>query len=1185
MRTILRQLVAVLALAGIVTTMVPSTFAVSYTAQAAADKLAASGFIVDQSATPAAYRLADNLLRQEAVGVAAKIRGVLTVSIEDYQCTNHFSDVNASTGYIASLGKGWVCRSAELSANAGITNAANATFRPADNLTRYEALVFALRAADLLPSGSLTQAAIIQVGVDNGLITSSAGFNANAAATRGEYFQYVVRGLDAAESTELCEILGICPNPNPNPNPNPTPTGGAVSVSLNSGTPASTDIADAANANFTKFNISSGSSATSISTIYVTRTGLSTNTMVENIKILDENGVSVSSTGSLNANNKAQITFSPALVIPANTTKAFFIRAGITDGTGSGNTVALGIESAADIISTASITGSFPVRGNLMTTLNLTIGTLTLDEDGTVIDSQPNGGDKDVVINKFSLATGSVETVTVKQIAVERQGSASATDTVNIELFDVSTGTSVGTAATWDANGLATFNNLNIFLDKGQTKRFEIRVDIIGGSGLTVNGDLTDGSDVRVQAIGNTYGFYLTPTNSMTNGQGASNQTIQSGTLTITKSVSTPASGNISAGSDRHLATFDFQVLGEPMKITSVNIDSTLTTMVYSEITNVKLIDAATGALLAGPKDLVVTTEDATFTDVIILPVGTTKVKVTANIATSVSNGDIVQIDIDAASSGIVARGMQSNDSVTPSPTSAVSGNALTVQAATLTAVTNTSPAARSIVVGQQDHIFATATLSAANSGEDVLVSAMVLEDTVNESAGSDSGAQEIDNVEIWADLTAANSARGDVYETRVADAKQFTGTGDEDATLSFNLTPTITVPKNGAITIAVVADLSSGADVSDTHTISLDTDAGDVTASGRDTGTTVSVTPTGAGQAMTVATSGALTVSVDSSTPIAGLILDNVNEHSLTTFRLAADNTENLDVDILKITDTGTNGNDVVASFKFYSGATLLGTATPDGSGNAELFLTDGTLVIPANDYKLVTVKAVLRDIDGVGFVNGDTLIIGHAATATDFETTGLASGTAVDSPATAYTGNTMTAYEAYPVVAFAADAAIGTAVTLGSGQLIAKIGVTNPGNKDLTYQSGDTNIFSIQVQAVGDDTDTAAETVTIKDQDGTTLDADSTNFVSATGVVQVDFNMSSVGAAVGTTIPAGQTKYFYIYADTSDLEDNGNVIQVWLDDTDADNTFGIGGSGAFAHGSIINRGDLFGPVLSRSI
>lgn len=121
--------------------------------------------------------------------------------------------------------------------------------------------------------------------------------------------------------------------------------------------------------------------------------------------------------------------------------------------------------------------------------------------------------------------------------------------------------------------------------------------------------------------------------------------------------------------------------------------------------------------------------------------------------------------------------------------------------------------------------------------------------------------------------------------------------------------------------------------------------------------------------------------------------MLDNASEHRLAVFRLSAPNTEDLDVDSIKIaTADGTNGNDMVASYKFYNGATLLGTVTPDGDGNAELFLTDGALVIPANDYKLVTVKVILRDINGISFKNGD-ILLARIKSAGDIKTTGTTS------------------------------------------------------------------------------------------------------------------------------------------------------------------------------------------------
>src|SRR3989344_1691210 len=164
-------------------------------------------------------------------------------------------------------------------------------------------------------------------------------------------------------------------------------TSGVAAVALAADNPASGTVPDAANANFTKFTISSGATATSITSLYVTRYGLSINSDVENIKILDADMVALSSSGSLNTNNKAQITFSPALVIPANTVKSFYIRAGIVNNTSAGKSVALGIDSASDVIANVTVGGSFPVKGNLMTTVIFDIGLLPANEDETVTDS------------------------------------------------------------------------------------------------------------------------------------------------------------------------------------------------------------------------------------------------------------------------------------------------------------------------------------------------------------------------------------------------------------------------------------------------------------------------------------------------------------------------------------------------------------------------------------------------------------------------------------------------------------------------------------------------------------------------------------------------------------------------------------------------------------------------------
>ena len=69
--------------------------------------------------------------------------------------------------------------------------------------------------------------------------------------------------------------------------------------------------------------------------------------------------------------------------------------------------------------------------------------------------------------------------------------------------------------------------------------------------------------------------------------------------------------------------------------------------------------------------------------------------------------------------------------------------------------------------------------------------------------------------------------------------------------------------------------------------------------------------------------------------------------------------------------------------------------------------------------------------------------------------------------------------------------------------------------------------------------------------------------------------------------TVPAGQTKKMYIYGDLSDFEAEGttgnNSIQLWLDDAANNNCqFGIDGSGDYAEGAIIFRGDIWAVTHS---
>ena len=938
-------------------------------------------------------------------------------------------------------------------------------------------------------------------------------------------------------------------------------SGNTLDVRIASDTPVGVKVADNANANFTKMLFTAGSSDITISKMYVTRQGLTANSDLENVKVLDAGGVNLGSVGSFNVNNKATITFTPNITVSANTTKTLYIRAGIADAATGGLNASLGIVAASDIVSSASnVTGSFPVIGNSFETISLTIGSASVDEDGTTVDSKPDVGDTDVVVNQFYVSAGSTEAITIEQITVLQAGTSALTDTANVELYDVTNSKSLGTVASWTAGGKASWTGLNIAVAKGNKQRFRVQLDILDNPGTTVNVDLVDGSDALIDVKGNTYGFYITPTvlNSW-GGQGSASQNINSGTMTVTKSSSTPATGTMSAANDQDLAVFDFIVQGEEMRVTAMALDFDFTGLTYDEVTSVRLYDSD-GDIVAGPLDVTVTTLAVSFTDTFFVPVGTSSYTVRANIATTSTTGDTVDVGVNTPAT-MTVKGLTSNTSVVPTPATEVEGNTLTVAAGSLSATTLTTPAARSVAPGLQDFIWATFTLNAGSSGENVNVTAVQIQNTPGTAS-----ADEIDNVELWADLTSAASSRGDKYETKVSGTKQFsTATVSTAEDLSITLNQTLVVPKGLFVNVAVVADLASSTEASDTFLIALDTDANDVTATGASTGQTVSVTATGSGQTMTVAASGTLTVSKDASSPDASLLVAGDTGVTTAIFRLAANNVEPIELDNITFQVTG---GARAAAYVAYVGGVAVGTAP--SSTTPRMDFADGTVVVPANGHIKLTVKADLETISLTADQDtAFTVNIDHIA---DVGATGKSSGATATISGTA-SGSTHQIFEAYPKFTVNSASPSGNLFP-SSAALLAIFDVTAVGNEDITF-SASLDSLTINVNQSVADSDTSTNTWTLKDAAGNTLDSQSVA-AEAVGFTTVDFKF----ATAGFTISAGTTKSLYVYGDTTDLEDDGDSIQLYLDDglaagklkwsIDAD-------GGAYEHPDIIFRGDIF--------
>jgi hypothetical protein len=299
------------------------------------------------------------------------------------------------------------------------------------------------------------------------------------------------------------------------------------------------------------------------------------------------------------------------------------------------------------------------------------------------------------------------------------------------------------------------------------------------------------------------------------------------------------------------------------------------------------------------------------------------------------------------------------------------------------------------------------------------------------------------------------------------------------------------------------------------------------------------------------VTANGDADVLVDASSPSAYLVLDDGEMHTLAIFKIEATTTnaiEDLDLDSIQITDDGTGLGDTIDTYYFYHGDTLIATAPGTGNTTTSVQIADGTVTIPADGYELITVKGILNNIDSSDIMNASTLEI-TVASSGDIDLTGLASGQAVDPDNTDVDGATHKVYESYPIVTINDSSPTGDLIPQSS-MLLAILDVTAAGNKDITWDGAadpdygnEDDVFHVQISCLDGASTSPALTITMKDQDGNTLDATTTALGTAPDNVMFDFTDKDF------VVPSGDTRQLYFYVDTSGFITTGDYIHLWLD------------------------------------
>lgn len=163
----------------------------------AATRLAGDEVIVQHN-NMADYRLHDNVLRQEVVGVAVKMDSDIALDT-DYSCKGYYTDLSQYKP------NGWACRAVELAADADIVTRANAQFRPEDYITRAEALAMVyMVGGENLTAKTYTQfrfssdtvawqKQLLGDAYAHGVVDTTLNFGPNELATRGEIFVWADR--------------------------------------------------------------------------------------------------------------------------------------------------------------------------------------------------------------------------------------------------------------------------------------------------------------------------------------------------------------------------------------------------------------------------------------------------------------------------------------------------------------------------------------------------------------------------------------------------------------------------------------------------------------------------------------------------------------------------------------------------------------------------------------------------------------------------------------------------------------------------------------------------------------------------------------------------------------------------------------------------------------------------------
>lgn len=924
------------------------------------------------------------------------------------------------------------------------------------------------------------------------------------------------------------------------------PSGSGLTVTAGTQPAAGLAPENAARVPFTRVTLTAGPSDVTVNSITVERTGLAADSAISGVVLLDEKGTQIGIAKTLNSNHQAAV--GEPFTVKAGTSKTVTIAANM-DADLDAEAGQVASFAVIGVNTSATVAGSLPITGASMTVNGtLTIGGVTLQRGGTDPASSQTKeiGVTGYTFSAIRITANSQEKVWLKSIRWNQTGSAASGDLANIKTYV--DGVAYDTSVSADGKYYTASFGSGILIDKGFSKDISIKGDIIGGSGRTVDFDLAKRTDIDI--VGDTYGYGLIPPQTGSSDPtddsasfssvedpwyDAAQVTVSAGTLTVSADTGVAAQNIAVNANNQPLGGFLVDVRGEPISVGSIVFRIQATGDEAENITNISLVDG-NGAVLAGPVDGVSTASNSahgtvTFSSSITFPVGVTKLKLLGKLGTAFVSNDTVAASTTPSSNWTTVKGQTSGNTVSPTPSSGITGSTMTVKAGALAVSQSSQPSARNVIAGAKQFEFARYVLDAGQSGEDVRVTSF----PVKYSFATNS-ANHLTGCKLYDGSTAVTTGSNEVNP-----ASGHT-TGD-DLTFTFDGTGLI-IGKGTSKTLSVKCDVSTSA-TSGTFTFGNDDNASTFTAaSGVGSGQTIAETWTSSsGQAMTSATGGSFTVAEDTAITYK-MAQAGAKGVVLGQFRFSAGTPEDLMLKAIAVQLDGTASNtpaDLAGEMvTFWQGSTKVGEAK---------FVTDfatttlsSSVLIPKGEAVTITVKgdlsaqnasegnpgafiAISVDGNAVGLTNGTYAV-------------GVDSGTNISPSTTSdVTSDGLRVFRTVPTVTVTSNGG-----TLAASADLYKFTVTNPNSRDIALSKV---TFAIA---------TTGGAVTGFTLYGDGVAANSSAVDAPTGTLEIYFNGSS-SSTVARTIPANSSKTYVLKAATA--VDTASVSESLNINLDADESY----------------------------